>query len=317
MIWWTRGLTALAQSQMNVSHTRQQVISGQVITRIQSWHITSVRHAMLPRHQTRNMDKGAEKRKTAAAFSHTGDACAPVCCEIHSVHSAPLNWKLKRQKNNKTKLNVCLAFLSLLPPAQILDVRNVLVVVSRWYGGILLGPDRFKHINNCARNLLVDEGYAASAVRRSPGLLWITVIFHWHIISQTWPYCQWPSAGQTPAVLYCLWLAESQIGTFSLLKNAFWQAGPDVELCVVSVAPRRLLRVGDIASFEVSRPARLAGIKRSPTAHGLPEVRSGPLWSRLCVFVNLFHWNFHWTLSPPAPLPLPSSTFCCRCPTLD
>lgn len=70
---------------MNVSHTRQQVISGQVITRIQSWHITSVRHAMLPRHQTRNMDKGAEKRKTAAAFSHTGDArldCGGVSAAI-------------------------------------------------------------------------------------------------------------------------------------------------------------------------------------------------------------------------------------------
>ncbi|XP_072113693.1 protein IMPACT [Mobula birostris] len=48
----------------------------------------------------------------------------------------------------------------LLHLMQILDVRNVLVVVSRWYGGILLGPDRFKHINNCARNLLVDEGYS-------------------------------------------------------------------------------------------------------------------------------------------------------------
>ncbi len=34
---------------------------------------------------------------------------------------------------------------------QILDVRNVVVVVSRWYGGIQLGPDRFKHINNSAR----------------------------------------------------------------------------------------------------------------------------------------------------------------------
>ncbi|KAF3835097.1 hypothetical protein F7725_027655 [Dissostichus mawsoni] len=44
----------------------------------------------------------------------------------------------------------------------ILDVRNVMVVVSRWYGGILLGPDRFKHINNCARNILVEEGYTAS-----------------------------------------------------------------------------------------------------------------------------------------------------------
>ncbi|XP_069006745.1 protein IMPACT isoform X2 [Embiotoca jacksoni] len=49
----------------------------------------------------------------------------------------------------------------LLHLLQILDVRNVIVVVSRWYGGILLGPDRFKHINNCARNILVEEGYTA------------------------------------------------------------------------------------------------------------------------------------------------------------
>lgn len=33
-------------------------------------------------------------------------------------------------------------------------LENVMVVVSRWFGGILLGPDRFKHINNCARSLL-------------------------------------------------------------------------------------------------------------------------------------------------------------------
>ena len=42
----------------------------------------------------------------------------------------------------------------LLHLLQILNVQNYLIVVSRWYGGILLGPDRFKHINNCARNLL-------------------------------------------------------------------------------------------------------------------------------------------------------------------
>lgn len=50
----------------------------------------------------------------------------------------------------------------LLHLLQILDVRNVLVVVSRWYGGILLGPDRFKHINNCARSILQEEGYIGS-----------------------------------------------------------------------------------------------------------------------------------------------------------
>uniref|UniRef100_A0A8C6TU13 Impact RWD domain protein n=1 Tax=Neogobius melanostomus TaxID=47308 RepID=A0A8C6TU13_9GOBI len=50
----------------------------------------------------------------------------------------------------------------LLHLLQILDVRNVMVVVSRWYGGILLGPDRFKHINNCARTILQEEGYIGS-----------------------------------------------------------------------------------------------------------------------------------------------------------
>jgi putative IMPACT (imprinted ancient) family translation regulator len=38
------------------------------------------------------------------------------------------------------------------------DARNVCVVVSRWFGGIHLGPDRFKHINNAARILLEDAG---------------------------------------------------------------------------------------------------------------------------------------------------------------
>ena len=42
---------------------------------------------------------------------------------------------------------------------QIVDARDVLVVVSRWYGGTLLGPDRFKHINNAARMVLQTAGF--------------------------------------------------------------------------------------------------------------------------------------------------------------
>ncbi|KAG2227307.1 hypothetical protein INT45_004262 [Circinella minor] len=42
---------------------------------------------------------------------------------------------------------------------QLADVKNAVVVVSRWYGGIQLGADRFKHINNCARNALEDCGF--------------------------------------------------------------------------------------------------------------------------------------------------------------
>jgi len=37
---------------------------------------------------------------------------------------------------------------------QILDINDVLVIVTRYYGGVLLGPDRFKHINQAARNAL-------------------------------------------------------------------------------------------------------------------------------------------------------------------
>ncbi|KAF5303983.1 hypothetical protein FQA39_LY01768 [Lamprigera yunnana] len=46
----------------------------------------------------------------------------------------------------------------LLHLLQIVDVTNVLVVVSRWYGGIQLGPDRFRHINNAARQVLEQGG---------------------------------------------------------------------------------------------------------------------------------------------------------------
>jgi phage terminase large subunit-like protein len=50
--------------------------------------------------------------------------------------------------------------------AQLLDVmkaQGVLIVVSRWYGGIHLGPDRFKLINNAARSLLTDHGFGRAA----------------------------------------------------------------------------------------------------------------------------------------------------------
>uniref|UniRef100_A0A0B6ZR41 RWD domain-containing protein n=1 Tax=Arion vulgaris TaxID=1028688 RepID=A0A0B6ZR41_9EUPU len=42
---------------------------------------------------------------------------------------------------------------------QIMDADNVIVIVSRWYGGIHLGSDRFKHINNCTRLILETNGF--------------------------------------------------------------------------------------------------------------------------------------------------------------
>ncbi|KAJ5183008.1 hypothetical protein N7492_000624 [Penicillium capsulatum] len=46
----------------------------------------------------------------------------------------------------------------LLHVMQLMDVWNVLVVVSRWYGGIHLGPARFRLINDVGRDALVKSG---------------------------------------------------------------------------------------------------------------------------------------------------------------
>ena len=47
----------------------------------------------------------------------------------------------------------------LLKLLQAMDVWGVLVVVSRWYGGVKLGPDRFRIINEVAREALVKGGW--------------------------------------------------------------------------------------------------------------------------------------------------------------
>ena len=36
-----------------------------------------------------------------------------------------------------------------------MKVYNILIVVSRWYGGIQLGHERFKHINDSAKKLIL------------------------------------------------------------------------------------------------------------------------------------------------------------------
>ena len=53
--------------------------------------------------------------------------------------------------------------LFLLQRAQ---AMNVVVVVTRWFGGIHLGPDRFKHIVTVARDLLQQEGFLKKAAEK-------------------------------------------------------------------------------------------------------------------------------------------------------
>ncbi|PSK42722.1 hypothetical protein B9Z65_5644 [Elsinoe australis] len=46
---------------------------------------------------------------------------------------------------------------------QLMDVWDVMVVVTRWYGGIHLGPDRFRIINSVARDAIVKGGLVNEA----------------------------------------------------------------------------------------------------------------------------------------------------------
>ncbi|KAG9293063.1 hypothetical protein G9A89_016425 [Geosiphon pyriformis] len=58
------------------------------------------------------------------------------------------------------------AGVRLLELLQKLEVKNVAVIVTRWYGGILLGPVRFNHILKSAREVL-DKGNLVSEVSNS------------------------------------------------------------------------------------------------------------------------------------------------------
>ncbi|OCL09366.1 impact family protein [Glonium stellatum] len=52
---------------------------------------------------------------------------------------------------------------------QLMDVWDVMVVVTRWYGGIHLGPDRFRIINSVAREALVVGGFVREGEIKKKG----------------------------------------------------------------------------------------------------------------------------------------------------
>ncbi|KAF4555055.1 Hypothetical protein D9617_3g021240 [Elsinoe fawcettii] len=51
----------------------------------------------------------------------------------------------------------------LLHLLQLMEAWNVMVVVTRWYGGVHLGPDRFRIINQVAREAVVAGGWSKDA----------------------------------------------------------------------------------------------------------------------------------------------------------
>ena len=81
--------------------------------------------------------------------AHTHGACGEHACSRTVEHDASDH----NDDDGETTAGAKLAALLELTGAQ-----NVLVVVSRWFGGVLLGPARFKYIANTARALLDETG---------------------------------------------------------------------------------------------------------------------------------------------------------------
>ena len=55
----------------------------------------------------------------------------------------------------------------LLHLLQMMDAWNIVVVVSRWYGGIQLGPDRFRIISTVARESVLNGGFVEAGSKDS------------------------------------------------------------------------------------------------------------------------------------------------------
>lgn len=53
----------------------------------------------------------------------------------------------------------------LLHLLELMGVWGAMVVVTRWYGGVQLGPDRFRIINQTARDALVQAGFSQDATK--------------------------------------------------------------------------------------------------------------------------------------------------------
>lgn len=57
----------------------------------------------------------------------------------------------------------------LLHLLNLMDAWDVYVVVARWFGGVHIGPVRFRHINECARDALVSGNLVQRGTKDEKG----------------------------------------------------------------------------------------------------------------------------------------------------
>ncbi|KAF1996422.1 UPF0029-domain-containing protein [Amniculicola lignicola CBS 123094] len=118
-----------------------------------SAHITSVPQAKSYLHQLLSTDK-----KVARA--------------THNITA----WRIRGPPGTNSTFQDCdddgetAAGGRLLHLLQLMDVWNVMVVVTRWYGGVQLGPDRFRIINSVAREAVLVGGFGKEGMGMKEGV---------------------------------------------------------------------------------------------------------------------------------------------------
>lgn len=100
-----------------------------------------------------------------AFLDHLTATDRKVAAATHNISA----WRIRQKKNDADSEEAVVqdydddgetaAGGRLLHVMQLMDVWNVVVVVTRWYGGIHLGPARFRLINDVGRDALVKGGF--------------------------------------------------------------------------------------------------------------------------------------------------------------
>ena len=107
-------------------------------------------------------DKGSRYSVSGLAVSNRSDVdkVLKLLCQKKKYAKATHNtWTVvfsdgERVKNDDGESGAGLIMLDILQRQELVDH---LIIVSRWYGGVQLGADRFRHIRTCAQRYISEH----------------------------------------------------------------------------------------------------------------------------------------------------------------
>ena len=147
-----------APSEAYILEEEPRWVLSSVVTKKKSTFMARACNTTSPVQAQRCITQLLENDKHAAKATHTMSAY-----RIRAPSAAKMIDEVLHEDCDDDGEN--LAGGRLLRLLQVMDVWNVLVVVSRWYGGVKLGPDRFSIINDVAREAVVEGGWTQSKRR--------------------------------------------------------------------------------------------------------------------------------------------------------